>query len=80
MFRSGAIDRFQTRARSLDVAETTLGFTTRVVLAHALVHVESHRHIEVKAQLVVDGARDTAWTEVDSKKPADAAGKHWASD
>ena len=35
-----------------------------------------HRHVEVKAQLVVDSARDAARTEIDPEESADAAGEH----
>ena len=35
-----------------------------------------HGHLEVKAQLVVDGARDAARTEIDPKESTNAAGEH----
>ena len=60
---------------------TTLGicagivvFAAGVPLVHASTHVMPHRHVEVKAQLVVDRARHAARIELDPEEATNAAG------
>ena len=67
-----AIDFRETPACALNVAEASLGFPPGFVGIHAAVHELPHSHLEVKAQLVVDGARDAGAAALDAHQSAES--------
>jgi hypothetical protein len=74
--RASPVDRLEAGAGTLDVPEAPLGFATGVGFAHAFAHVMPHGHVEVKSQLVVDGARDAARVELEPEESSNATREH----
>src|SRR6185436_2226878 len=67
-------------AVGLDVAEASVRFALRVFGCQAVRHELPRRHLEVKAQLVVDGALDARAIARDVEQPSNAGnGRHGPS-
>src|SRR5215510_5485921 len=65
---ASTVDRCEPLARALDIAEPPLCFILCFLGGHSLFHELPHRHVEVKAQLVVNRAVDASATERESQQ------------